>query len=845
MRPWTDARGPARAAPAVADEARRRDDVRSSSAGVRPRAVDRFAVAAALLAVAIGALVLVAWIVGFEPLKGIQPGWATMKTNTALGLALAGTSLLLLQHRGAHRSRRVFAARALAAVVTLLGLVTLAQDLLGFDLRIDEVLVDERRPSPATRAPNRMAPATALSFALLGLVLLRLGASRRRPGRFTGAVCLVVGGTSYLVLLGYLYGASYLFQIPSTTAMAVHTALAFLALSLAILSTRPSPRLVEVLVGPGTGGHLARRLLPAAVLIPVLLGLLRLGGERAGLYDTPFGTAALVAATSLLFGGAIWRSAAALDRLDREREDAMRRLQAEVRSRELGRRRLQAVLEVLPVGVFIADASGRLTEINEAAKAVWGEGAPLAGGIPDYGLYRAWWPRTGEPVRAEEWGMARALSRGEVAADEEVEIERFGGGRSTILNYAAPIRDPRGTIVGAVAVNVDITERKRAERSLRESEELIRTIAENSTHALVMMDAEGYGTYANRAWLQMTGLTAEAARSKPLHELVHHHHPDGRPFPRDECPIDRALPERTAVRGYEDRFFRSDGSSFPVVCSASPVVRDGRAVSTVLEVRDVTEEKAARAELLELKGELEERVRRRTAELAAANAELEAFSYSVSHDLRAPVRWVDAFSLALVEEYGDRLDDTARSYVGHIREAARRMAELIDALLRLSRITRAPLERAEVDLAATSREIASELAASDPGRRVEWAVADGLRCRADPRLVRVALDNLLRNAWKFTRTREVARIEVGASQLGGETVYFVRDNGVGFDMANAHKLFRTFERLHRAEEFEGTGVGLALVNRVVQRHGGRIWAEARRGEGAAFFFTLAPPRVLG
>ncbi len=226
-------------------------------------------------------------------------------------------------------------------------------------------------------------------------------------------------------------------------------------------------------------------------------------------------------------------------------------------------------------------------------------------------------------------------------------------------------------------------------------------------------------------------------------------------------------------------------------------------------------------------------------QLETANKELEAFSYSVSHDLRAPLRSIDGFSQALLEDYADRLDATGKNYLQRIRMAAQRMAELIDALLTLSRVTRAEMRRERVNFTALARTIATELQQRDPERQAEFIIPDGLVADGDRRLLRVALENLLDNAWKFTARQPSARIELGAApQPGGMPAYFVGDNGAGFDMTYVQKLFGAFQRLHSQGEFRGTGIGLATVQRIIQRHGGRIWAEATVGKGATFYFTF-------
>jgi signal transduction histidine kinase len=231
--------------------------------------------------------------------------------------------------------------------------------------------------------------------------------------------------------------------------------------------------------------------------------------------------------------------------------------------------------------------------------------------------------------------------------------------------------------------------------------------------------------------------------------------------------------------------------------------------------------------------------RRRTEQaLAAQAAELEAFSYSVSHDLRAPLRRIDGFCQILLEDYAPQLDSTGRDYLQRVRAASQHMEQLIEDILALSRVTRSEMRRATVNLSALARGIAAELQQAEPHRSIEFSIADGLLVEGDDRLLQVALENLLGNAWKFTRHRAHARIELGVAWSGQEPVYFVRDNGVGFDMAYASKLFSPFQRLHNARDFAGTGIGLATVQRIVHRHGGRVWAEGVVDQGATFYFAL-------
>jgi light-regulated signal transduction histidine kinase (bacteriophytochrome) len=236
--------------------------------------------------------------------------------------------------------------------------------------------------------------------------------------------------------------------------------------------------------------------------------------------------------------------------------------------------------------------------------------------------------------------------------------------------------------------------------------------------------------------------------------------------------------------------------------------------------------------------DLEHRVQQRTAELTASNNELEAFSYSVSHDLRAPLRSIDGFSQALLEDYSPKLDAAGQDHLRRVRAATQRMSVLIDDLLNLSRLSRSAMRREPLDLSALAAAVAQEVRQSDPARRVEFVIANDLAAEGDPQLLRVVMENLLGNAWKYTSGHPRARIEFGASHSNGRRTFFVRDDGAGFDPRYSARLFGAFQRLHAADEFPGTGVGLATVQRIIHRHGGRVWAEGAVEKGATFYFSL-------
>ncbi|MEO6197843.1 MAG: PAS domain S-box protein, partial [Dehalococcoidia bacterium] len=424
----------------------------------------------------------------------------------------------------------------------------------------------------------------------------------------------------------------------------------------------------------------------------------------------------------------------------------------------------------------------------------------------------------------EEPRIVEGLKRGERIEQLETILMRKNGHPVEVSLALSSIKNRQGTIIGISKIVHDVTERKQREAAMRDALATLDAIVDG---AFIFDPRTLRFSHVNEGAVRQTGYSRqELLLTTPLDIMPEFDEP------RFRAMIAPLMSGAKSSHSFTTAHRRKDGVDVPVETNLQCVGVNTAQTRLIAIARDITERR-----------QVEEHALGQRQLLDAANKELEAFSYSVSHDLRAPLRSIDGFSQALLEDCADRLNEQGRDHLNRIRAASQRMGQLIDDLLSLSRATRDDLRREPVDLSALALGSADELRKSWPGRQVELVVAPGLCAEGDTRLLQIVFDNLLGNAWKFTSKQERAAIEVGAMSQDGTTAYFVRDNGVGFDMAYVDKLFGAFQRLHAMTEYSGTGIGLATVKRIVVRHGGRVWAEGRVGQGATFYFTLGERSV--
>ncbi len=738
------------------------------------------ALAAGGLAAALGLTVIVGWYLRSPTLVQVLPSLAPMQYNTALGFLSCGLGLASLGL--GHRS----AATAFGAAGGLLGFVTLLQYLVGGDFGIDRLLM-EPFTTVKTSHPGRMAPNTALAFAISGAAVTIAGRMDARSPKATllgilGAVVLALG---VLALVGYAVGLRAAYGWGGLTRMAVHTAAGFVLLGCGIL-----------VVGlRDQAGAPADRSRWISISLGVCVVALVLGLWQALNIRQQYQIHEIVKAQALKI------AFAADDFLD---------------FRVLALERMANRWQVrggIPRREWEHQAEAYLNDYPDIQAIEWMAATfqvrwvmPVAAGAA--ARYQ------GEAFQRQRHFIAEHAKESEKAVVSQV-FDVADGVKGFLV--AVPLHNGRafdGVLIGVLHVKEfvdqmieDLVLQGYAAALFEEGREIYRRNVKNAAHS--------------REWGQEAIIASD--------DVIWHL----RVWPSDRLLESLQSPLPDIVLGAGTML----GALLLLTLQLGQRTKE-HAKALERSNRDLEAEIAERKKIEAERAELLDSLAAKTRQLEAANQELEAFSYSVSHDLRAPLRSMDGFSQALLEDYGDKFDDDGRDYLNRVRAGSKKMGQLIDDLLGLSRVTRRDLKQAPVDLSSVARSVADELKLADPGRDVDFRIAPDLRADGDRDLLRIALQNLLGNAWKFTAKKPRARIEFDVAEDNGTRAFFVRDDGAGFDMAYADKLFQPFTRLHGEKDFNGTGIGLATVQRIIHRHGGDIWAEGAVGKGATVYFTL-------
>ena len=788
----------------------------------------------ATLSGVIAVSVLAGWIFQISLLKSVVPGAVEMKANTALGVLLSSLALFLLN--SARFSHASTLARTLAAIVLLLGLATLGEYVFDWNLGIDQLLFRDTA-NAYNFVRGRMSPYSAVAFGCLGLALGCMPWQALRPFVWIGAGTVAcIGAVS---LLGYAWQASELTTDQWLPPVALNAAICFILLGGGALVsgvTRANPDSVRM-----PASAIERRVLAGFVAALLLLFIAGAFTYRAGaelVYSAEVVSRSLQLQLSVRY---LYEALANAESSQRGylitahpdlRADYLRHA-GEVKTYEQKvdqfsgadpvQRGNLAELKVL-IDRRLSELARRVTLYEQAGEMAAKEAIVSA---PGTDLMRSISDTTQRITATEDQWLG----------EREAELKR-----TRLLTIVSLVL----TILVAIAILLalfrsirrEMQARTKADHALREANRFLDSVVENIPNMLFVKDAETLRFVRfNRAGEALLGHSRNDLLGKNDYDF----------FPREQADFftskDRDVLEKGTVADIPEEAIRAAQADERILHTKKvPILdEDGRARYLLGISEDITDRKRAEAEVLALNAALAHRA----AEVEAVNRELESFSYSVSHDLRAPLRHIDGYVEMLTEATEGQLAQEPRRYLKIISQASRQMAQLIDDLLEFSRTTRADMHTSRVDLAATAREAISSLDIATWGRNIEWHLGDLPAVEGDPAMLRLVYVNLIGNAVKYTAPRNPARIEVGcAGEEESRAVLFVRDNGVGFDMKYAGKLFGVFQRLHRSDEFEGTGIGLATVQRIITRHGGRIWAESTPGHGATFFFTLNQPRRI-
>jgi PAS domain S-box-containing protein len=787
---------------------------------------------AAFIVLTISFLALTGQIFNVSFLMSIHSGWIAMSPITALCLILTAFQLILLLKYPSdiHQSIALWAPGIAAGLEALLLVALYALN--G---------IHPWEPSLAN-APflyllwvpgYRMAFLTAFQFVFCACALTLLATGNRRAAGIAHGLILPVMFLSYLVMISYVMGVQNLHSYRNVP-VALNTGISFFALSLGILFASPNTWLMSVIMSKREGGVIARRFLPILLLIPILIGWVRIRGEQTGVFTSEVGVLLVAMTYTSCLLCLLWLNARSANRADQELWEANNSLDARLKERtqdlaraqaaaEAERQRLYNVLETLPAYVVLLTKDYQVPFANRFFRETFGESHGKR-------CFEFLFNRSEPCENCETYKVLKTK--------KPHHWEWTGPNSHNYDIYDFPFKDVDGTS-HILEMGIDITAQKTAQAELEKHrdhledlvEERSKELKENAkkltnlyqsmveglaNHEIIYKDGKAVDyviTDVNPAFEKFTGITRESAAGRKASELY-----------GTGTPPYLEMYAKVAAGGkpsYFETYFPPMEKHFAI----SVFSPEKGKFATVFN--DITERKRA-----------EETLQKTLAELEHSNKDLEMFAYAASHDLQAPLRHIENFSQLLQKSTSDRLNPKEITYHQRIQANSRRLSLLTQSLLNLSRISRREMRNETVDLSELAIEISNDLKAREPNRNMTFIAKKGLTAQGDAFLLRALLENLIGNAWKYTSKNKTAKIEFGSAHVDDQDAFFVKDDGAGFDKTYAKTLFIPFKRLHTDEEFEGSGIGLATAQRIVTRHNGLIWADAAVGKGATFYFTL-------
>lgn len=786
------------------------------------KALRAWSVLSSVIILFVALVVAAGWIADIRLIKSLHPEWVSMKFNTALCFALAGSALFVYHSAGINR--RLVLTSGLAGMLMLLSAVTLLQYVLGINLGIDELFISGDAEAIGTHSPGRMALSTSIGFVVASALLLFVTTGRKKLLSVSQGLSLVLVVFFMVPLLGYLYGISGLYGYADFTSVAFLTAILFIMLGMAILFADPGHGMISYLCRDTPGGYIARRLVPLSMLLPVAFVWVLILAERQGwlsvFTDFHLATVLLIIVFLLLTSRFLYY----INQIDKRRIEALEET-------FITAQHISSHVENSPLAVIEWDNEFRIRRWTKRAEIFFGWDAEEVMKLPPDE-----WTFVHDDDRESVNEVMRRLLKGEEISN--VSSNRNYTKDGMVLHcvwYNSALHDRDGRLISILSLVNDVTVEKEKEEKLRQNEFLLRMAGD-----LAHLGGWTVKLAENRVvWSDQVAviLEMEPGFSPAVEEGIGFYAPEY----RDR--INRVF-SRCAEEGipYDEEMQIITGSGRRVWVRTFGVAgRDeqGKIISVTGGFQDISEKKIREEEIRKLNEELEERVIQRTRQLAEINRELEAFSYSVSHDLRAPLRAIKGFAGILSDDFGDRLDDEGKRICSVIRDNTRLMGQLIDGLLAFSKLSRREMMLAEVDMTSLVRSVYHEVTTRQDRERIKFDNRKLCNVKGDALMFKQLWMNLISNAVKFTEPVSEPEIIISCSTEQKLCSFRIVDNGVGFDKKYAEKIFGVFQRLHSDREFEGTGVGLAIVQRIVHRHGGTITAEGSPGKGAEFVFTLA------